>query len=225
MGWTKDAGRSVDHMGALIDRALNLDERDPSALGFAGMHQLLLGNHDESITFAERAVREAPEMDGPHYTLGWYQMFNHQPIEAIENLKRSMSLIPVVTAPRLSVLGTCYRNSGQMEAAVSTLEESVRRDPSFTFARAVLASTYAGTGDLESAKRGRWLSELDDVFWDAIPVQQGTNMKPKITVMQSTNKLPSYEIQMPERNFLAGFFRSPHEAMIVAVGIERELSK
>ena len=152
MGWSQDKPSSVDRMGALIDRALNLDERDPSALGFAGMYQLLLGHHDESIKFAQRAVAEAPEMDGPYYTLGWYQMFNHEPLEAIENLKRSMSLIPVVTAPRLSVLGTCYRNSGQMEAAVLTLEESVRRDPSFVFARAVLASTHAGTGNLRSAE-------------------------------------------------------------------------
>ena len=153
MGWSVDTPSAIAQMGALVDRALELDAHDPSALGFAGMHQLLLGNHEDSIRFGERAVNAAPEMDGPYYTLGWYQMFSHMPAEAIENLKRSMNLIPVVTAPRLSVLGTCYRNSDQMDLAVLALEESVRRDPTFTFARAVLASTYAAIGDLGSAQR------------------------------------------------------------------------
>ncbi len=77
----------------------------------------------------------------------------------------------------------------------------------------------------ESAKRGRWVSELDDEFKNAIPVQPGTNMKPTITIMQSADKLPSYEIKLPENNFLAWFSRSPQESMIVAVSTEQELSK
>lgn len=153
MGWSRDEQSSIDDMGALVGKALSIDELDASALGYAGMHQLLLGNHDASIDCAERARQAAPEMDAPYYTLGWYQMFNDMPLVAIENLKHSIRLIPVVTSPRLSVLGTCYRNSRQCDLAIATLEESVRRDPSFIFARAVLASTYAHAGDLESAAR------------------------------------------------------------------------
>lgn len=153
MGWSLDEQRSIDSMGKFVEKALAIDACDPSALGYAGMHQLLLGNHDASIDYAERARQAAPQMDAPYYTLGWYQMFSDMPLEAIENLKHSIRLIPLVTAPRLSVLGTCYRNSGQTELAVLTLEESVRRDPSFVFARAVLASTYSTAGDLKAARR------------------------------------------------------------------------
>lgn len=165
MGWSKSPAASIENMGRLVGRALQIDDKDQAVLGFAGMHQLLLGNHEESIEFAERAVASAPEMDGPYYTLGWYQMFNHEPIKAIENLKRSINLIPVVTAPRLSVLGTCYRNSEQMEAAVATLEDSVRRDESFTFARAVLASTYVAMGNMHLARREvQRILELDATY-------------------------------------------------------------
>ncbi|MEJ2089916.1 MAG: hypothetical protein P8Y69_15860, partial [Gammaproteobacteria bacterium] len=159
MGWSRDESSSIEDMGVLVAKALAIDEADPSALGYAGMHQLLLGHHDQSIAFAERACRVAPDMDAPCYTLGWYQMFNEKPLEAIENLKHSMRLIPVITAPRLSLLGTCYRNSDQLELAIPTLEETLRRDPSFIFGRAVLASTYAHAHELDRAK-----CEVDEVL-------------------------------------------------------------
>ncbi len=153
MGWSDDKDSSLENMGVLLEKALKIDDRDPLALGHAGMHQLFLGNHDQSIAFAEQALAEAPGMDSPYYSLGWFQMFNENPLEGIENLKRSMRLSPIVTAPRTTILGTAYRNAGQLELAVATLEKSVKRFPSFISGRVALTSCYVLVGKEHEAKQ------------------------------------------------------------------------
>ena len=140
-------------MGVLADKALAIDETDPLALGEASMYQCLLGNHDQSITYAEQALAAAPGMDSPYYTLGWSQMFNDTPLEAIENLKRSMRLSPLVTAPRSTILGSCYRNAGQLQIAVATLKDTVKRFPAFVSGRVALASCYALMGREQEARQ------------------------------------------------------------------------
>ena len=153
MGWGNDKDSSLQNMEVLLEKALKIDDRDPLALGHAGMHQLFLGNHDQSIAFAEQALAEAPGMDSPYYSLGWFQMFNGTPLEGIENLKRAMRLSPIVTAPRSTILGTAYRNAGQLELAVATLENTVTRFPAFLSGRVALASCYALMGKDQEAKQ------------------------------------------------------------------------
>jgi adenylate cyclase len=153
MGWSKDKDSSLKNMEMLLAKALKIDSRDPLALGHAGMHQLFLGNHDQSIAFAKQALAEAPGMDSPYYSLGWFQMFDETPLEGIENLKRAMRLSPVVTAPRSTILGTAYRNAGQLKLAVETLEKTVKRFPAFMSGRVALASSYALAGKEQEARR------------------------------------------------------------------------
>ncbi len=153
MGWGEDKGSSLKNMEVLLEKALKIDDRDPLALGHAGMHQLFLGNHDQSIAFAKQALAEAPGMDSPYYSLGWFQMFNETPLEGIKNLKRAMRLSPVVTAPRSTILGTAYRNSGQLDLAVATLENTVKRFPAFVSGRGALTSCYVLMGKEQEAKQ------------------------------------------------------------------------
>ncbi|MCZ6627341.1 MAG: hypothetical protein O7E56_03830, partial [SAR324 cluster bacterium] len=153
LGWSEDRDKSIKNMGELLEKALKIDDRDPLALGYAATHQLFLGKHDQSITYAKQAVVEGPGMDGPYNTLGWVQMFNESPLEGIENLKRGMRLSPTVTAPRSSILGTAYRNAGQLELAAATLETTVKRFPAFISGRVALASCYSLMGKDQDAKQ------------------------------------------------------------------------
>jgi adenylate cyclase len=153
LGWCGDRDASLENMAEFLDQALKIDDRDPLALGHAGMLQLFLGNHDQSITFAKQALAEAPGMDSPYYSLGWFQMFNEAPVEGIENLKRAMRLSPVLTAPRLTILGTAYRNAGQLELAIATLENTVKRFPAFLSGRVALTSCLSLMGKEEEARQ------------------------------------------------------------------------
>ena len=153
MGWGIDKDASLENMEMFVTRALEIDARDPLTLGHAGMHQLFLGNHNQAIKFAQQALAEAPGMDSPYYSLGWFQMFNETPLEGIENLKRAMRLSPILTAPRSTILGTAYRNAGQLDLAVATLEKSVNRFPGFISGRVALASCYAMMGKEQEAKQ------------------------------------------------------------------------
>jgi len=153
MGWGEHRDLSLKNMGVLLEKAFEIDDRDPLALGHAGMHELFLGNHDQAIAFAKQAVAEAPGMDSPYYSLGWFQMFNETPLEGIENLKRALRLSPIVTAPRLTILGTAYRNAGQLDLAVAALEDTVKRFPSFISGRVALTSCYVLMGKERKAKK------------------------------------------------------------------------
>jgi adenylate cyclase len=153
MGWGEDKDSSLKNMEKLLAKALKIDSRDPVALGHAGMYQLFLGNHDQSIAFAKEALAEAPGMDSPYYSLGWFQMFNDTPLDGIENLKRAMRLSPIVTAPRSAILGTAYRNAGQLELAVAALENTVKRFPAFISGRVALTSCYVLIGKIQKAKQ------------------------------------------------------------------------
>ena len=64
-----------------------------------------------------------------------------------------MRLSPIVTAPRSTILGTAYRNAGQLELAVATLENTVTRFPAFLSGRVALASCYALMGMEQEAKQ------------------------------------------------------------------------
>ncbi|NIP55586.1 MAG: hypothetical protein GWN81_24385, partial [Phycisphaerae bacterium] len=140
--WKEKKETSLNNMEKALKKAFQIDDRDPLALGHAGMHQLFLGNHDRAIALAKQAVAEAPGMDSPYYSLGWFQMFNETPLEGIKNLKRAMRLSPVVTAPRSTILGTAYRNAGQLKLAVAILEDTMKRFPAFISGRVALASCY-----------------------------------------------------------------------------------
>ena len=152
LGWGEDKDSSLENMGAFLEKALDIDDTDPLALGHAGMHQLFMGNHDQAIAFAKQALAEAPGMDSSYYSLGWFQMFDEVPLEGIENLKRAMRLSPILTAPRSTILGTAYRNAGQLELAVATLEKTVQRFPTFISGRVALTSCYALMGKEQEAK-------------------------------------------------------------------------
>ena len=165
MGWGEDEDSSLKNMEVLIEKALEIDDKDPLALGHAGMHQLFLGNHDQAIEFAKQALAEAPGMDSPYYSLGWFQMFNDTPLEGIENIKRAMRLSPVVAAPRVTILATAYRNAGQLEQAVAILENTVQRYPAFSSARVALTSCYVLMGmDKEAKQEVREILRRDPAY-------------------------------------------------------------
>jgi adenylate cyclase len=150
--WGEDRDKSIKKMGEVLEKALKIDARDPLALAFAAMYELFLGNHDQSIAYAKKAVAEGPGMDDPYQRLGWSQMFNEQPSEGIENLKRSIRLSPIVNPPQFGMLGTAFRNAGQLELAATTLESCVKRFPEFIYGRLPLASSYILMGKEREAK-------------------------------------------------------------------------
>lgn len=165
MGWGDDRDASLKNMEMFLAKALEIDDRDPLALGHAGMHQLFLENHDQAIAFAEQALAEAPGMDSPYYSLGWFQMFNEAPLEGIENIKRAMRLSPITTAPRSTILATAYRNAGQLENAVTILEDTVKRFPAFLPGRVALTSCYVLMGrEQEARQQAREILEKDPAY-------------------------------------------------------------
>ena len=58
-----------------------------------------------------------------------------------------------MTAPRSAILGTAYRNAEQLELAVVTLGNTVKRFPAFISGRVALTSCYVLMGREQKAKQ------------------------------------------------------------------------
>lgn len=61
-------------------------------------------------------------------------------------------LSPTTTAPQSSILGTVYRNAGQLEREIVILEATVKRFPAFVSGRVALASCYSLMGKEPEAR-------------------------------------------------------------------------
>jgi hypothetical protein len=70
-----------------------------------------------------------------------------------------------VTAPRSTILGTAYRNAGQLELAVATLENTVKCFPGFISGRVALASSYVLAGmEREARQEAREILRRDPAY-------------------------------------------------------------
>ena len=94
----------------------------------------------------------APSLDDAYRALGWIQILNNDPIDAIENLNRSVRLCPVMNGIQRGMLGTAYRNAGKYKQAVRIFEDCVEEYPEFISARAGLVSTYSLLGEEKKAQ-------------------------------------------------------------------------
>jgi len=165
MGWSESREASIKNLGELLEKALQIDDKDPMALNYAAEHQLFLGNHDQGIAYAKQAVAEGPSMEAPYNTLGRIQMFNGSPLEGIENMKRGMRLSPTQFATRSGLLGTAYRNARQLDLAVDTLEATVKRFSKFVAGWVALASCYVLMGrEKEAMQKVAEILRLDPTY-------------------------------------------------------------
>ncbi|WP_094412002.1 hypothetical protein [Rhodopirellula sp. MGV] len=77
----------------------------------------------------------------------------------------------------------------------------------------------------QSQAQGGWLTQLEADFQASIPFASGENWKPEVTVIESFNGFPAYEIQFPQHSSLAWFTESPMEPLAVSVNVAEELSR
>jgi tetratricopeptide (TPR) repeat protein len=84
--------------------------------------------------------------------------------EAVYPLERSAKLDPTPTETWLA-LGWCYKRSGQLDQAVASLEQAVRRTPDDALVNYNLACYYSLAGrNLEALRRLKRAFDLDRTF-------------------------------------------------------------
>ena len=111
-----------------------------------------MGNHDLALKVAEKATIHGPYIAVVWRNLGWIQNWAGVPRDATETFKKAMRFSPILHPVTAAMLGTAYRNAGQMEAAESTLKSALSIVPGFNAARIILVTIFGVLGREEEAR-------------------------------------------------------------------------
>ncbi|MCM2369026.1 hypothetical protein [Aporhodopirellula aestuarii] len=141
--------------------------------------------------------------------------YEHGGLEEVQTLKPGQQLRMQMTMniPALA------------EYVDTSLDKSVLDRAQNDFRRRLCGLRCVEVLRIESAKRGRWLSDVTADLLEAFPNQRGTNLKPTLKIEQGLNGLPSYEIRLPETDFLAGFFKPSHQIETISVSIQQDFPR
>jgi adenylate cyclase len=136
------------------ERAAELDPQDPLALLVRGAAYGMAGDIGGMRADIARALGQNPSEPMAHYWTAVVLTASGRPDEAIVHLERAMRLSPRDPWFFLfleSIAAAHFKEKRYAEAVESALA-SVRHRPDYSFSRALLAASYAWTGQLEKGR-------------------------------------------------------------------------
>lgn len=135
-----------------LTKALEKDQRLPSANLLLGQIALFRGRIAEAITLTSRELAISPANGMAFSQLGDAYVRNAQWDEAIATLQKSIWLNPYYSAPYI-LLGRAYMKKEQPAVAEGMLRRATELDPNNRTAHYQLAQLLQQTGREEEAKR------------------------------------------------------------------------
>jgi len=150
-GWGLPRQDSIARGIDYAEQAIAMDPEE--SFGYQALRglNLLLGKHDEALTFAKKAVELAPNDQLANGALAATRMFREEFAAAIETFERVMRLGPSVNRMFRRGFGLTLLCAHQTDRAVLILEKLARQEPEWTEGLVQLAATYASVGRLEEA--------------------------------------------------------------------------
>ena len=133
-------------------KAVELDESQPTAHETLAYALLGKKQHDEAISEARKAISYDPNFADAYESLGEILSFAGQPAEAVPLIEQAMRLNPRYEPKYLWALGHAHRLLGNNEEAIPFFKRVVTRNPDHLVARLMLAASYIETGQNEAAQ-------------------------------------------------------------------------
>jgi adenylate cyclase len=129
LGTTPSAEQSLAKATELVEKALDLDDMEPSAHGILGSILLMSREYDSAIAQVERSISLNPNSYDNLLRLGFVLLNAGRPQEAISALKSASRLNPIPLQHYYLHLATAYRLTGQLNDAVETAKEALKHVP------------------------------------------------------------------------------------------------
>jgi TolB-like protein/class 3 adenylate cyclase/Flp pilus assembly protein TadD len=145
-GWAENRAESLRRCVELVHKAVTLDPSYPDAYILLGTIHLFLGQHADATAYAEKAVAISPSHSLAIATLAMVRNYAGQPQEAIPLLHKAMRLSPYYPDWFLGELGRAYFQSGQLDAAIRSLNQRLVRSPNNGEALVLLAASLSAAG-------------------------------------------------------------------------------
>jgi len=154
LGTTESPEKSLAEAKEFTEKAIALDNFEPSAHGVLGSIYLMSRQHDKAVAQVERAVSLNPNSSDNLLRSGFILLNTGRPEEAISALKNARRLNPTPSLQAFFFLHctTAYRLIGQYKEAVETAKEGLRHFPNNMGLHLQLAATYSMMGREKEAR-------------------------------------------------------------------------
>jgi adenylate cyclase len=150
-GWGLPREDSIALAIDYAEQAIAMDAEE--SFGYQALRglNLLLGKHDEALSFARKAVDLAPNDQLANGALAVTQMFRDELVPAIETFERVMRFGPTVNRMFQRSFGLALLCADHTDRAILILERLAHQEPEWPEGLAQLAATYASVGRLGEA--------------------------------------------------------------------------
>jgi adenylate cyclase len=147
-----DAPDVLDKIFVYGDKAVELDESQPTAHETLAYGHVARRDHDRAINAARKAVQYAPNFAEGYITLAEVLCFSGESAEAVSLVEQAMRLNPHYTPNYLWALGQAHRLLGNYADAIRNFQRVVNRNPDHLVTHLMLAACFVETEQFDAAK-------------------------------------------------------------------------
>ena len=161
----KSPRESIEKAFEMAQKALSLDESNTGIHALLGYIYLAMRQYEKAIASGERSVALEPNGADFHGMLGNTLCLAGRIDEGINQLKQGIRLNPFPPHIYFFDLGSCYRQKGQYEEALTAFKKALQRNPDFIFTHLSLAGIYVLLDRQEEARAAaKKVLEIDPNF-------------------------------------------------------------
>ena len=151
-GRSKSPKKSLEQALELAQKAIYLDQSDPSCYALLSSTYMFKRQHERAIAEAERAIALDPNGAGAHSQLGIVLVYAGRQQEAIAPLEKAIRMNPLPPSLYFGRLGVAYRDTGRYEEAIAQFKKAISLAPDIHIPHLFMASTYSLAGRDEEAR-------------------------------------------------------------------------
>jgi adenylate cyclase len=152
--WVFDLGLPSFEVEDRVNHHLQEALKTPNLLAHAQQSRVYLsmGLPGEALREAEKAVALDPNSASAYAALANTLVLTNRPQEGLDAIRKAIRLDPHHSPEYLSILGAAQFGLEQFEAAVTSFERALKRNPDSETSLIYLASSYGHLGDLGKAE-------------------------------------------------------------------------
>ncbi|MGD8647724.1 MAG: tetratricopeptide repeat protein [Desulfobacterales bacterium] len=151
-GWTEFIEQTSQRAVSLAQKALSLDDFQPSAHELLGSIYIRKGQYDLAIAELQQALNLNPNDALFHSEMGEVLLYAGQTDTAIKFMETGLRFNPRPEPGIYMELGLAYYLKKRYEDAVKALQKGLAKKPDFVGHLIVLTAAYAQLGNVEDAK-------------------------------------------------------------------------
>ena len=153
--WAESPERSIQAGLGMAERAVQIDDEDPSAHVWFAVALFWHREHDRAFAEAQRGISLAPSLAEAHLSLARILIYTGDGAAAIKTIDAYMRLDPLYPDLTLYFLAEARISLGQLDEAVAALKQRLELNPNSETSYALLASCYGHLDRIDEA-RAAW---------------------------------------------------------------------